>query len=175
MTTQNLDQDIDQQETLEWLEAIEGVLQADGSDRAHYLIEHMIDKLRRSGANIPYKASTAYVNTIPAHLEPNVPGDLSLERRIRTLIRWNAAAMVVKANRKASELGGHIASFASASTLYDVGFNHFWRAPSHEHGGDLIYSQGHASPGTYARAFLEGRLDTAFPPGAFRPPTLVAT
>jgi len=119
----------------------------------------MIDKLRRSGANLPHKANTAYVNTIPTHLQPNMPGDLSIERRIRALIRWNAAAMVVKANRKSTELGGHIASFASAATLYDVGFNHFWRAPSHEHGGDLVFFQGHSAPGMYARAFLEGRFD----------------
>lgn len=158
MSTQNQDQDIDQQETLEWLEAIEGVLQTDGANRAHFLLEQMIDKLRRSGANLPHKANTAYVNTIPAHLQPNMPGDLSIERRIRALIRWNAAAMVVKANRKSTELGGHIASFASAATLYDVGFNHFWRAPSHEHGGDLVFFQGHSAPGMYARAYLEAVL-----------------
>ena len=158
MSTQNYDQDLDQQETQEWLEAIEGVLQADGADRAHFLLEQMIDKLRRSGANLPHSANTAYVNTIPTHLQASMPGDMGVERRIRSLIRWNAAAMVVKANRKASELGGHIASFASASTLYDVGFNHFWRAPSHEHGGDLVFFQGHSAPGMYARAFMEGRL-----------------
>jgi pyruvate dehydrogenase E1 component len=152
------DQDIDQQETHEWLDAIEGVLKSDGADRAHFLLEQMIDKLRRSGANLPHKATTAYVNTIPTHLQPNLPGDMSLERRIRALIRWNAAAMVVKANRKSSELGGHIASFASAATLYDIGFNHFWRAPSPQHGGDLVFFQGHSAPGMYSRAYLEGRL-----------------
>ena len=135
----SLNQDIDHQETHEWLEAIEGVLQSDGADRAHFLLEQMIDKLRRSGANLPHKATTAYVNTIPTHLQARLPGDISLERRIRALIRWNAAAMVVKANRKSSELGGHIASFASAATLYDIGFNHFWRASSPQHGGDLIF------------------------------------
>lgn len=158
MSTPIHDQDVDQQETLEWLEAIEGVLQADGADRAHFLLEQMIDKLRRSGANLPHSSNTAYVNTIPTHLQANLPGDVGVERRIRALIRWNAAAMVVKANRKASELGGHIASFASAATLYDVGFNHFWRAPTHEHGGDLVFFQGHSAPGMYSRAFLEGRL-----------------
>ena len=150
--------DLDPIETQEWIEALEAVIEAEGTERAHYLLEQMVDKARRSGANLPYSANTAYVNTIPPHLESPMPGDQGIEDRIRTYIRWNAMAMVVKANRKASELGGHIATFASAATLYDVGFNHFWKAPSHEHGGDLIYSQGHASPGTYARAFLEGRL-----------------
>ncbi len=150
--------DIDAVETKEWIEALEAVIENEGVERAHFLLEQMIDKARRSGANLPYSANTAYVNTIPPHLEAPIPGDQTIEARIRSFIRWNAVAMVVKANRKASELGGHIATFASAAVLYDVGFNHFWRAPSHEHGGDLIYSQGHASPGTYARAFLESRL-----------------
>jgi len=150
--------DIDAVETQEWVDALESVIENEGVERAHFLLEHMIDKARRSGANLPYSANTAYVNTIPPHLEETTPGDPGLEDRIRTYIRWNAMAMVVKANRYSSELGGHIATFASAATLYDVGYNHFWRAPSHEHGGDLIYSQGHASPGTYARAYLEGRL-----------------
>lgn len=150
--------DIDNIETQEWVDALESVIENEGVDRAHYLLEQMIDKARRSGSNLPYSANTAYVNTIPHHMEPNMPGDRAIESRIRAYIRWNAVAMVVKANRKSSELGGHIASFASAATLYDVGYNHFWRASTPEHGGDLIYSQGHASPGTYARAFLEGRL-----------------
>ena len=150
--------DIDNIETKEWIDALESVIENEGVDRAHYLLEQMIDKARRSGANLPYSANTAYVNTIPQHLESKIPGDPAIEARLRAYIRWNAVAMVVKANRKSSELGGHIATFASAATLYDVGFNHFWRAASHDHGGDLIYSQGHASPGTYARAFLEGRL-----------------
>ncbi|MDH5516605.1 MAG: pyruvate dehydrogenase (acetyl-transferring), homodimeric type [Gammaproteobacteria bacterium] len=150
--------DIDNIETQEWIDALESVIENEGVERAHYLLEQMIDKARRSGANLPYSANTAYVNTIPQHLEEKMPGNPAIEARIRAYIRWNAVAMVVKANRKSTELGGHIASFASAATLYDVGFNHFWRAASHDHGGDLIYSQGHASPGTYARAFLEGRL-----------------
>ncbi len=150
--------DSDPQETREWLDALEAVLAHEGPERAHQLLEQLIDKARRSGAYLPYSANTAYVNTIPPHLEPTYPGDGELEHRIRSLIRWNAMAMVVRANRENSELGGHIASFASAATLYDVGFNHFWRAPTHEHGGDLVYFQGHASPGIYARAFLEGRL-----------------
>ena len=153
--------DIDPLETQEWIDALVSVIDAEGVDRAHFLLEQMIDKARRSGANLPYSANTAYVNTIPLHQEPALPGDQAIEDRIRSYIRWNAMAMVVKANRISSELGGHIATFASATVLYDVGFNHFWRAPSHEHGGDLIYSQGHASPGTYARAFLEGRLSEA--------------
>ena len=153
--------DIDAIETQEWLEALEAVIEHEGVERAHYLLEQLIDKARRSGANLPYSANTAYVNTIPPHQEVANPGDHSLEERIRAYVRWNAMAMVVKANRKSTELGGHIATFASAATLYDVGFNHFWRAPTHEHGGDLVFFQGHASPGTYARAYLEGRLSDA--------------
>ncbi|WP_019591027.1 pyruvate dehydrogenase (acetyl-transferring), homodimeric type [Thioalkalivibrio sp. ALE20] len=150
--------DIDPQETQEWIDALASVMEADGPERAHALLEALVDKARRSGAYLPYSANTAYVNTIPPHLEPVYPGDGALEHRIRSYIRWNAMAMVVKANRVSPELGGHIASFASGATLYDVGFNHFWRAPSHEHGGDLVFAQGHSSPGIYARAFLEGRL-----------------
>ena len=151
-------QDIDQTETQEWLDALAAVLEHEGVERAHFLLEQMIDTMRRSGVNLPHSSNTAYVNTIPPHLQKPLPGDNAIERRIRAIIRWNAAAMVVRANRKASELGGHIASFASAATLYDVGFNHFWRAPSHEHGGDLVFFQGHSAPGMYSRAFLEGRL-----------------
>ncbi|MGD8570464.1 MAG: pyruvate dehydrogenase (acetyl-transferring), homodimeric type [Gammaproteobacteria bacterium] len=150
--------DIDAQETREWLEALEGVLQYEGPYRAHYLLEQLIDKARRSGAYLPFSANTAYLNTIPPHLEERSPGDAKLERRIRSLIRWNATAMVVQANQKFAGLGGHIASFASAATLYDVGFNHFFRARSEENGGDLVLIQGHSAPGIYARAYLEGRL-----------------
>ena len=151
-------EDADALETQEWIDALESVIEREGVDRAHFLLEQLVDKSRRSGAFLPYSANTAYVNTIPPHLEAILPGDQAMERRIRSLIRWNALAMVVKANRKSSELGGHIASFASIATMYDVGFNHFWRAPTHEHGGDLVYFQGHSSPGIYARAYLEGRL-----------------
>ncbi|MGE0559942.1 MAG: pyruvate dehydrogenase (acetyl-transferring), homodimeric type, partial [Burkholderiales bacterium] len=150
--------DVDAIETQEWIDALEAVIANEGVERAHYLLEQMIDIARRTGAHLPFSANTAYVNTIPTQLEVPMPGDPALEDRVRAYIRWNAMAMVVKANRKASELGGHIATFASAATLYDVGYNHFWRAPSEGFGGDLIFSQGHASPGTYARAFLEGRL-----------------
>lgn len=159
MTTPVQLQDIDAIETQEWIEALESVIEHEGIKRAHFLLEQLIDKARRTGAFLPYSANTAYVNTIPPHLEAILPGDQAMERRIRSLIRWNALAMVVKANRKSSELGGHIATFASIATLYDVGFNHFWRAPTHEQGGDLVYFQGHSSPGIYARAFLEGRLN----------------
>ena len=150
--------DLDPQETLEWIDALESVLQAEGPERAHFLLEKLIDKARRSGAHLPYSANTAYLNTIPvAHQKPS-PGDQAIEHRIRSVIRWNAAAMVVQANRKTSELGGHIASFSSAATLYDVGFNHFFKAPTDENKGDLVFFQGHSAPGIYARAFMEGRL-----------------
>jgi len=150
--------DIDIQETQEWLDALESVVNHDGADRAHYLIERLIDKARKSGANIPYSANTAYLNTIPTSQEQRSPGNHEMEWRIRSLIRWNALAMVVKANRISSELGGHIASFASSATLYDVGFNHFFRAPTEKQGGDLIYIQGHSAPGMYSRAYLYGQL-----------------
>ncbi len=150
--------DPDPEETREWLESIDSVLRVHGAERAHYLLECMIDHARRSGAYLPYSPNTAYLNTIPVDQQPGYPGDRAIERRIEAYIRWNAMAMVVHANRKSSEYGGHIASYASAATLYEVGFNHFWRAPTEEHGGDLVFFQGHSSPGIYARAFLEGRL-----------------
>jgi pyruvate dehydrogenase E1 component len=150
--------DFDPQETLEWIESLESVLEREGPERAHFLLEQLIDKARRSGAYLPYSAKTAYVNTIPVSQQRPIPGDQAIEHRIRSVIRWNAAAMVVHANRKSSELGGHIASFASAATLYDVAFSHFFRAPTEENKGDLVFYQGHSAPGIYARAFLEGRL-----------------
>jgi pyruvate dehydrogenase E1 component len=151
-------QDIDPEETREWIESLASTLERDGVERAHFLLEQLVDHARRSGAHLPFDATTAYVNTIPVTQQPRVPGDATLERRIRSLVRWNALAMVVNANRTNSELGGHIASFASAATLYDVGFNHFFRGPDAENGGDLVYFQGHSAPGLYARAFLEGRI-----------------
>ena len=154
----DITKDIDPIETQEWLEALEGVFEREGTERAHFLLEHLIDTARRSGAHLPYSANTAYLNTIPPAQEERSPGDAAMEWRIRSIIRWNALAMVVRANRIASELGGHIASFGSAATLYDVGFNHFWHAPSDKHGGDLVFIQGHSAPGIYARAFLEGRI-----------------
>ena len=150
--------DPDSLETQEWLDALEAGLEREGAERAHYLLEKLIDKARRSGAYLPYKAQTAYLNTIPPHMEERSPGDAALEDRIRAYCRWNAMIMVAKANKVEGDLGGHIASFASVGTLFGIGQNHFWHAPSAGHGGDLIYFQGHSAPGIYARALLEGRL-----------------
>ncbi|NKC16185.1 MAG: pyruvate dehydrogenase (acetyl-transferring), homodimeric type [Gammaproteobacteria bacterium] len=150
--------DIDPLETSEWIESLASVLERDGPQRAHFLLEQLIAEAREAGADMPYSANTPYRNTIASTREQHTPGDPAIEWRIRSLIRWNALAMVVQANRVTSELGGHIASFASSATLYDVGFNHFWHAPSASHGGDLIFIQGHCAPGVYARAYLEGRI-----------------
>ena len=155
----DLSLDNDELETQEWIEALNSVIDAEGSERAHFLIEMMIDQARRSGSNLPYNATTAYVNTIPTHLQQRHPGDPDMERRIRALIRWNAIMTVLRANTKSPGIGGHIASFQSAATLYDVGFNHFFRAENDSFGGDLVYFQGHSSPGIYARAYLEGRVN----------------
>ena len=150
--------DPDSLETQEWLDALEGVIEREGPERAHFLLESLIEVARRSGTYLPFSATTAYINSIPPHLEERSPGDAAIEERIRSFTRWNALAMVAKANKGDGDLGGHIASFASVGTLFGVGFNHFWHAPSEGHGGDLIYFQGHSSPGVYALAFLEGRL-----------------
>jgi pyruvate dehydrogenase E1 component len=150
--------DIDPQETQEWLDSLDAVLENEGIERAHYLLERLIDKARRSGAYLPYSANTAYLNSIPVQQQERFPGDRAMERRIRSFVRWNAMAMVVQANRLSTELGGHISSFASSATLYDIGFNHFFRAANKDFGGDLIFIQGHSAPGIYARAFLEGRI-----------------
>ncbi len=152
-------QDLDPIETGEWIEALEAVVESDGIERAHYLLERLIDKARRSGADLPYSANTAYLNTIPSQREQYTPGDPALEWRIRSINRWNAMARVGKANKRNPELGGHIASYASAATLYEVGYNHFWHAPTASHGGDLVYFQGHSAPGVYARAYLLGLLN----------------
>jgi pyruvate dehydrogenase E1 component len=159
MTPKSPFEDIDPTETQEWLESIDSVLRAQGPERAHFLLEKLVDFTRRSGTYLPFKPNTAYLNTISKAQEPEYPGDRSLERRNEAYLRWNALAMVVQANRASSEYGGHIASYASAATLYEVGFNHFWRAKSDSHPGDMIFMQGHSSPGIYARAYLEGRLD----------------
>ena len=151
--------DTDVEETREWLDALDAVIQAEGTERAHYLLERLINKARRSGAYLPYSLTTAYLNTIPEAKQRRHPGNQELEWRIRSIVRWNAMAMVLRANKKSTEYGGHIASYASAATLYDVGYNHFWHAPSADHGGDLVYVQGHSAPGIYSRAFLLGRLD----------------
>ena len=150
--------DVDPTETREWLDALEGVIEVEGPERARYLLERVLDSARRKGAPVPYSANTPYLNTIPLERQDRNPGDRAIEHRIRSFIRWNALAIVLQANKHSSELGGHIASFQSAATLYDVGFMHFWHAPSANHGGDLVYIQGHSSPGIYARAFLEGRI-----------------
>jgi len=150
--------DIDPQETSEWLDALEAVMEAEGEERAHFLLESLIEKARRNGSHLPYDATTAYINTIPAGREPNMPGDQTIESKIRAAIRWNAMMMVLRGSRKDLELGGHIASFASSAMLYDVGFNHFFRAPNDKDGGDYLMIQGHSSPGIYSRAYIEGRL-----------------
>ncbi|HXG28042.1 MAG TPA: pyruvate dehydrogenase (acetyl-transferring), homodimeric type, partial [Nevskiales bacterium] len=150
--------DLDPTETREWIEALDAVLEREGPERAHFLLEALIERARRSGAFIPFSPHTAYVNTIPPHREQRSPGDHAIEWKIRSLIRWNAMAMVINANREHAGVGGHIASFASAATLYDVGFNHFFKGPDHPNGPDLVYIQGHSAPGIYARAYLEGRL-----------------
>ncbi|MFA7606842.1 MAG: pyruvate dehydrogenase (acetyl-transferring), homodimeric type [Rhodocyclaceae bacterium] len=152
-----LQSDPDAQETKEWLEALQGVIENEGTERAHYLIEKLIETASEDGINIPYSATTQYINTIPADQQPRYPGDPDMEIKLHSYIRWNAMAMVVRAN-KHTNVGGHIASFASAAALYDVGFSHFWHAPSASHGGDLIYFQGHSVPGIYARAFMLDRL-----------------
>tara|TARA_R110002020_G_scaffold26323_4_gene85019 strand:+ start:8242 stop:10926 length:2685 start_codon:yes stop_codon:yes gene_type:complete len=156
--TDALENDLDPTETREWIESMKAVLDADGPERAHHLLQRMVELTRRAGAHLPFQPTTEYINTIPPHLETKGDGDAAMEWRIRCIIRWNAMATVVRANRKPGDLGGHIASFASGATLYDVGFNHFWRAPSENHPGDILYIQGHSSPGIYARSFLEGRI-----------------
>jgi pyruvate dehydrogenase E1 component len=154
--------DVDTVETREWLDALQAVIETEGPDRAHFLLEQMIAKARMSGAFVPFSANTPYVNTIPAALEVRSPGNGEFEERIRSIIRWNAMAMVVRANKVSPPdgggLGGHIASFASLATMIGAGMNHFWHAEHEGHGGDLVYFQGHTSPGIYARAFVEGRL-----------------
>jgi len=154
--------DADAQETREWLDALSAVIGAEGGERAHFLLETLIDHARQAGVDVPFSANTAYVNTIPTDQEERTPGNVEIEERLRAWMRWNAMAMVVKANRlhpaDGGDLGGHISSFASLATMFGTGFNHFWHAESEGHGGDLLYIQGHSSPGVYARAFMEGRI-----------------
>jgi pyruvate dehydrogenase E1 component len=157
-TTVQAANDPDHLETTEWLDAMQAVIENEGPERAHYLMERMVDLARRCGVEIPFSSNTAYVNTIPAHIGVHCPGNLEYEEKLRSWMRWNAMAMVVKANRVDGDLGGHISSFASLANMLGIGFNHFWHAPTADHGGDLLYIQGHSSPGIYARAFLEGRL-----------------
>ena len=150
--------DIDAVETSEWLDAIDGVLDHDGPDRARHILTRVVERAQHAGSGPIATLNTPYVNTIPVAEEAPLPGDAAIERRLRSIIRWNAMAMVVRANKVSSELGGHIASYQSLAVLYEVGFNHFWHAASEDHGGDLVFFQGHSSPGNYARAWLEGRL-----------------
>ena len=150
--------DSDPIETKEWLDALAAVIEREGPERAHVLLEKLIDQTRRSGGFVPFSANTAYVNTIPTHLEEHCPGNLEYEEKLRSWMRWNAMALVVKANRGDGDLGGHISSFASLANMLGIGFNHFWKGPQHADGQDLLYIQGHSSPGIYARSFLEGRL-----------------
>ena len=150
--------DVDPQETLEWIESIKSIIDTSGSERTHFILGKLIEFARRNGMRMPYSATTDYLNTIPIAQQAPYPGDRDIERRIKSLIRWNAMAMVVRANRENHGIGGHISSYASAATLYEVAFNHFLRGPSH-HNGDLVFIQGHSSPGIYARAFLEGRIN----------------
>ena len=157
MTSTHLD-DIDPTETQEWLDALDGVLASEGPVRTRQLVERVVERAQTGGAQVELGVQTPYVNSIPTAQQPMMPGNEELETRLRHYIRWNAMAMVVRANETSSELGGHVASFASSATLYDVGFNYFFRAPSADFGGDLVFFQGHSSPGVYARAFLEGRI-----------------
>ncbi|MEA2147517.1 MAG: pyruvate dehydrogenase component, partial [Solirubrobacteraceae bacterium] len=150
--------DIDATETGEWIEALDAVVAHDGADRAREILIRVLERARRAGTGPISSLNTPYVNTIPPEREAQLPGDPAAERRLRSMIRWNAIAMVVRANKVSSELGGHIASYQSLATLYEIGFNHFWHSPTDQDGGDLVYFQGHSSPGNYARAYLEGRL-----------------
>src|SRR4051812_7214753 len=150
--------DNDRLEPGEWREALGSVLELEGRARAHFRRDEFFPQARRKGTPLPYSGTPPYLNPIAPDRDPRHPGNRAIEHKIRSLIRWNALAIVLRANKESSELGGHIASFQSAATLYDTGFQHFWNAPSEKHGGDLVYIQGHSSPGVYARAFLEGRL-----------------
>ncbi|GAB3630197.1 pyruvate dehydrogenase [Pandoraea terrae] len=154
----SLNDDTDIPETSEWLDALKAVQAHRGANRANYIVNRLVDEARRDGVYIPRSLTTAYCNTIPPAQEEKSSGDRAIEHRLRSIIRWNALAIILRANKESSELGGHIASFQSAATLYDIGFGHFWHAPTDSHGGDLVYIQGHCSPGIYARAFVEGRL-----------------
>jgi pyruvate dehydrogenase E1 component len=155
---QNNFQDIDPIETKEWLEALQSVLKYEGKERAQFLLQSLLDKARKKGVTEPIGFTTPYINTISVEDQAPFPGDVELERRITAILRWNALMMVLRAGKKAAELGGHIATYASAATLYETGFNHFFHAATENHGGDFVFIQGHSSPGIYARAFLEGRL-----------------
>jgi len=151
--------DLDPSETLEWLEALDDVVDTEGENRARYLMARLLEHARERNIGVPGSVSTPYINTIPPQAEPQFPGDSHLEKRIRRFVRWNAAAMVIRANKAADGIGGHLSTFASSATLYEIGFNHFFRGKADGTPGDSVYIQGHATPGIYARAFLEGRLE----------------
>src|ERR671939_1632798 len=151
--------DLDPQETAEWIEALDEVIDEAGPDRAAYLLEKLTQRAQANGAELPIHLNTPYVNTIKPEDESPYPGDRAMERRIKSLIRWNAMAMVVRQNKYDAGIGGHISTYASLATLLEVGFNHFFHASYGDQPGDLVYFQGHASPGVYARAFVEGRLN----------------
>ncbi|KAB2840759.1 pyruvate dehydrogenase (acetyl-transferring), homodimeric type, partial [bacterium] len=153
--------DTDPRETEDWLHSLDAVLQSQGKERVRFLLGKLLERAARDGAAYPPILNTPYVNTIPLSAQPPYPGDGAIEWRIRSLVRWNAMAMVVRANKKYPGIGGHISTFASAATLYEVAFNHFFRGKNHDRSGDQVYIQGHAAPGIYARAFLEGRLSLA--------------
>ncbi len=155
------DRDIDPAESLEWQDAIEDVIERDGPDRAHFLLDQAVQRARAAGATLPFSSTTPYQNTIPSDDQEPFPGDLEMEWRIRTINRWNAMVTVVRRNKVSSEYGGHIASYASSAVMYDIGLNHFWRSRSASHGGDLVFFQGHVIPGIYARSFMEGRISEA--------------
>src|SRR5580700_9941635 len=150
--------DIDATETMEWLQSFDAVVESHGRNRARFLLMKLLERARAQGVGFPATVSTPYINTIPAEMEPWFPGDEYLERRIRAFIRWNAAVMVTRANHRSEGIGGHLATYASSASLYEVGFNHFFRGKSDGGFGDMVFFQGHGSPGIYARAFVEGRL-----------------
>ncbi|HTN35138.1 MAG TPA: pyruvate dehydrogenase (acetyl-transferring), homodimeric type, partial [Marinobacter sp.] len=152
-------QDDDPIETREWLDALESLMEHEGVERVTYILERLSERASRDGTQLPYSITTPFRNSIPVTQEVRMPGDLFMERRIRSLIRWNAMAMVVRANKRPGDLGGHISTFSSAATLYDVGFNYFFHGGDDKRESDLIYFQGHSSPGIYARSFLEGRFE----------------
>jgi pyruvate dehydrogenase E1 component len=166
--------DLNPQETAEWVESLEQVIEQAGPDRAAYLLEQLTERARAEGADLPIHLNTPYINTIRPEDEVAYPGDRAMERRIKSLVRWNAMAMVVRQNKYDAGIGGHISTYASLATLLEVGFNHFFHASYDGQPGDLVYFQGHASPGVYARAFLEGRLSEEhlqeFPARAARAP-----
>ena len=157
MKKYNPHKDSDPQATLDWIESLDSIIKDEGIERAHYILERLIEYSRRHGVRLPYSPCTAYYNTIPLEQQEPFPGNRAIERRIKSIIRWNAMAMVARANKYNEGIGGHISTYASAATLYEVGFNHFFRGPEY-HGGDLVFIQGHATPGIYARSFFEGRI-----------------